>query len=112
MERKERRDLIHCLNDYLDKLTVEKAIEYLKNKEKEILERQPIKNYTPYIKVILSEEYEPYSSKDQRNLYIVGIRLENDQEFNERMAQEKVWAKEQEARDLKLLETLKAKYKK
>ena len=112
MKRKEKRDLLHCLNDCLDGLTVEKTIEYLKNKEEEILKRQPLKGSTPYIKVILSDECEPYGSEDQKNLYIVGIRLENDQEFKERTDQEEYWAKEQEARDLKLLETLKKKYEK
>ena len=109
--RKEKKVLKYSLSDYLSGHTIDEAIKILKAKEKEILTEPPYpENNPPYTKVILSDEYEPYSDRDYEKLYMVAIRLENDQEYNERTTQENKWAEEQKTRELAALEALKKKY--
>lgn len=105
-ERRLIRERFDCLNDSIENKTINEAINHLKNKKDEILKDPIYKS----VEIALLDNGDLWSRSDKEYLYIVGIREENDKEYNARIKREKENREKQEKWDREQFIRLKKKY--
>lgn len=99
------KDRFDCLTWSLEYKTIDEAIEHLKKERDKIL-GNPI--YTSAEIALYPSD--PYDDSDKEYLYAVGIRQENDAEYNERTKREEEDRARREEYEKRQFEALKKKY--
>lgn len=105
-DRKIIKDRFDCLNYDIENRSIDEVIAYLK-REQEIILKNPIYKS---VELALLDDGDPYSHSEKEYLYIVGIREENDKEYDARIKREKEDRERQEKRDREQFIRLKKKY--
>jgi len=104
-DRKLVKDQFDCLSWSIENQTVDYVIEHLKKERDKILSNPKYKSAE-----IAFYPGDPYDNSDKEYAYVVGIREENDKEYNERIEIERKNNASREEYEKKQFEFLKKKY--